>query len=313
MSDETLKSLVEQLRGSRVLEPRQLDEVTLVLQEGFAEPRGLAEELIQRGWLTRFQVDRLQEGKGDDLVLGDYVLLDLLGEGGMGQVFKARHRVMHRTVALKVIRKEQLASESAVQRFYQEIRSAAQLSHPNIILAYDARAVGDRHFFVMEFLEGRDLSQLVKQHGPPAVEQACDYICQAALGLQHAHERGMVHRDIKPSNLFLTKDGVVKLLDMGLARIRDDADEHTPITQAGDVMGTPDFMAPEQALDSHAADIRSDIYSLGCTLYYLLGGRSPVSGGTLLDKLYRQRFEEPEPVEKVAVGVPPGWPWSCGG
>jgi serine/threonine-protein kinase len=307
MSDDTVPSWVEKLRDSGILEARQLAEVTSTLHECFLDADGLAQELLRRGWLTAYQIDRLHGAKGADLVLGDYVLLDLLGEGGMGQVFKARHRVMHRIVALKVIRKDRLINESAVNRFHQEIRSAAKLLHPNIIIAHDARTVGDTHFFVMEYVEGTDLARLVREKGPLAAERAGDYIVQAALGLQHAHEQQLIHRDIKPSNLLLSNQGVVKLLDMGLARINlDDGDEHTPLTETGAVMGTPDFMSPEQARDSRAVDIRSDIYSLGCTLYFLLSGQSPVAGGSMLEKLYRHAHEDPMPVDRVAPGVPCG-------
>ncbi len=309
MSDATLAAWIEILRQSRVLEPKQLNEVTQTLQHSSPDEDALTQELLRRGWLTPYQVARLREGTGNDLLLGDeYVLLDLLGEGGMGQVFKARHRVMHRVVAVKVIRKDRLSTESAVSRFHQEIRAAAQLAHPNVILAYDARQVGDLHFFVMEYVQGTDLSRLVKEQGPPAPEQACDYIRQAALGLQHAHERGLVHRDIKPSNLLLSvPGGIVKILDMGLARVNlEGQGPQSFLTQAGEVMGTPDYMSPEQALDSRTADIRSDIYSLGCSLYYLLSGQVPFPRGNMVEKMYRHRFQEPEPIERVAVEMPPG-------
>src|SRR5262249_13352791 len=156
-----------------------------------------------------------------------------------------------------------------------EVRAAAQLDHPHIVRAIDADEVGGTHFFVMEYVEGTDLNQLVKGQGPLPIPQACDYTRQAALGLQHAFERGLVHRDIKPANLFLS-GGVVKILDMGLARIeREPGEESTLLTQEGAVMGTPDYIAPEQALSSHEVDIRADLYSLGCSLYFLLAGHVP--------------------------------------
>jgi tRNA A-37 threonylcarbamoyl transferase component Bud32 len=272
-SPDSVAALGAVLRDSQMLERAQLEELT-VLQGRFAEPRGLARELLQRDWLTAYQVNQILQGKGDQLVLGPYLLLERLGAGGMGQVFKARHRLMKRLVALKVIRKDRLADPEAVARFQREIRAAAQLSHPNIVIAHDAAQVGDTHFLVMEYVEGTDLARLVKQQGPLPVAQACDYVRQAALGLQHAHERGLVHRDVKPANLLLTRSGVVKVLDVGLARLHPAGGETVAeVTHEGAVMGTPDYIAPEQACESHTVDIRADIYSLGCTLYHLLTGR----------------------------------------
>ncbi len=239
--------------------------------------------------------------------LGQYDLLELLGEGGMGQVYKARHRLMQRIVALKVIRKEQLIDPGAVARFHREIRAAAQLNHPNIILAHDADQVGDTHFFVMEFIEGVDLAKLVQCRGPLPVGEACDCIRQAALGLHHAHERGVIHRDVKPSNLLLTaQDGVVKVLDLGLARRETpfQTEESAALTHRGAVMGTPDYMAPEQANCSHSVDARADIYSLGCAFYGLLTGQPPFPTGTFLEKLVMHQTREPAAVERLRPDVP---------
>src|SRR5262249_46140961 len=152
---------------------------------------------LERGWLTRYQINQVAQGRTKDLVIGSYIVLEPVGEGGMGQVYKARHQHMNRVVALKVIRKERLSNPEAVRRFYKEIQAAAQLAHPNIVLAFDAGQTGQTHYFAMEYIDGIDLSRLVKESGPLPVVKACDYIRQAALGLQHAHERGLVHRDIK--------------------------------------------------------------------------------------------------------------------
>jgi serine/threonine-protein kinase len=198
-------------------------------------------------------------------------------------------------VALKLIRKERLANADAIRRFHREIRAAAQLSHPNIVAAHDADEVNGTHFFVMEYVEGTDLARLVKKHGPLGIADACEYVRQAGLGLQHAFEKGLVHRDIKPANLLLTRAGVVKVLDMGLARLGYDGDEEasSTMTREGSVMGTLDYIAPEQAIDSHCVDIRADIYSLGCTLYFLLTGRVPFPGGEAMQQLMKHRFDEP--------------------
>lgn len=310
MASISFPSFLAALRQHRLLSPEQLAELA-ALQQTCRDPAALANELLRRGWLTSYQVERLQEGEAEQLVLGSYVLLQRLGEGGMGQVFKAQHRNLRRVVAIKLIRKERLAHPDAVRRFEREVRAAAALSHPHIVRAYDADQIGDAHLLVMEYIEGAcDLSHLVQRLGPLPVSQACAYIRQAALGLQHAFERGMVHRDIKPHNLLLTADGCIKVLDMGLARLTPAVSDGSStgagtMTQEGAVMGTPDYIAPEQALDSHTVDIRADIYALGCTLYYLLAGRVPFPGGTLMEKLLKHRLSEPVPLSEFRRELAP--------
>jgi WD40 repeat protein/tRNA A-37 threonylcarbamoyl transferase component Bud32 len=299
--------LVKVLRQYRLLDPAQLQEVHGVLQIGFPEPPALARELVQRGWLTPYQVNQLEEGHGHELLLGSYVLLEKLGQGGMGAVFKARNWKLGRPAAVKVIRKERLDNPDTVRRFYREIQAAGQLAHPNIVLAYDADEADGAHFFAMEYVEGTDLARLVKQQGPLPVALACECARQAALGLQHAFEKGMVHRDVKPSNLLLTPAGVVKVLDLGLARLRhpgDEGDSAGTLTQEGAFIGTLDYIAPEQALDSHTVDIRADLYSLGCSLYFLLTGRVPFLG-TAAEKLLKHQMQEPAPLEELRPDVPP--------
>jgi serine/threonine protein kinase len=288
----------------RLLEPQQLDELPSLL---VPEPRAFGEALVARGWLTRFQAECLLSGQVNELALGQYVLLELLGEGGMGRVFKARHRLMQRIVAIKVIRREYLVDEDAVARFHREIRAASQLNHPNVITAYDADQVGNTHFFAMEFVEGVDLARLLQYRGPLPVAEACDCIRQAALGLHHAHERGVIHRDVKPSNLLLTaREGLVKVLDLGLARRAGapGAEQSAALTQGGVLMGTPDYMAPEQAQNSHDVDGRADIYSLGCTFYTLLTGQPPFPNGSAIDKVVMHQTAEPRPVEELRPEVP---------
>jgi serine/threonine protein kinase len=302
-------ALVEALRQHRLLDPKQLEELDS-LQSRFADPTALARELVQRGWLTRYQADHLLQGKGHELVLGSYILLEQLGEGGMGEVFKARHRNLGRIAAIKLIHKKRLDDPHAIRRFQREVRAAAALSHPNIVMAYDADLIGDTHLLVMEYVEGAtDLSRLVKMKGPLPVPRACEYIRQAALGLQHAFERGMVHRDIKPANLLLTANGQsVKILDLGLARLDHSSaeDSSSSMTRERALMGTPDYIAPEQAMESHTVDIRADLYSLGCTFYYLLTGRAPFPTGTLLQKLYNHQHSDPPAMMQSRPDVPPG-------
>jgi formylglycine-generating enzyme required for sulfatase activity/tRNA A-37 threonylcarbamoyl transferase component Bud32 len=309
MSVATTADLLSALRRHRLLEPAQLAELG---RAPAADARALARELVKRGWLTPYQVNELFQGRGEGLALGAYVLLEKLGEGGMGAVFKARHRKLGRVVALKRIRKERLGNELAVKRFRRECLAAAQFDHPNVVRAYDADEDGGTHFFVMEYVEGLDLARLVKDKGPLPVAEACDYVRQAALGLQHAHEKGLVHRDIKPHNLLLASRGVhppglIKVLDLGLARLglRDaDGESASPLTQDGALMGTPDYVAPEQARDARSADIRSDLYSLGCTLYHLLAGRVPFGGGTLTEKLLSHQMDPVPDVRRLRPDVP---------
>jgi serine/threonine protein kinase len=243
----------------------------------------LAQALIQHGRLTPFQADAVRRGDTKTLILGNYVVLDQLGRGGMGQIFKALHRRMDRMVALKTLPTTLTENQEAVTRFHREVKAAAKLSHPNIVTAHDSDEAKGIHYLVMEYVEGSDLARIVKLGGPLPVAQAVDYILQAARGLQYAHEQGIVHRDIKPSNLLLDKRGTVKILDMGLARVSGlvDEDERDRLTASGQVMGTLDYMAPEQALDTHNADARADIYSLGCTLYRLVTGEAMYESDSL--------------------------------
>ncbi len=240
-----------------------------------------------------------------------YEIVSLIGKGGMGDVYKARHRMMDRTVALKIINRELVRKSEAVDRFHREVKTAAQLSHPNIVTAHDAEQADDLHFLVMEYVDGTDLSQVLKDRGALPINEACDYIRQAAIGLQHAHEQGMVHRDIKPHNLMVTEDGMVKVLDFGLASLAPEAlaDSGTVVarsdlTAAGAIMGTPDFISPEQADDARRADIRSDIYSLGASLYFLLSGQPPFTDCSIMHKLKNLAQAEPESLQSLRDDIP---------
>jgi formylglycine-generating enzyme required for sulfatase activity len=315
-------ALLDALRQHNILRPAQFDELAREnVAARFPQAHALAQHLLERDWLTPFQVNALLHGKAVSLVLGPYLLLGRLGEGGMGRVYKARQRQLNRVVALKVFRKELLAEldAEAISRFYQEVEAVGRLSHPYVIHAYDAGPVGATHFLAMEYMESIDLGRLVKQNGPLPIAQACDFMRQAALGLQHAYERGLVHRDLKPSNLLAalpkqgeplppgaSRWGLVKVLDLGLARLQlsEGVRSGHGLTLHGDVIGTPDYMAPEQGDDPHQADIRADLYSLGCTLYHLLTGKVPFAGGTFLQKINRHRAAIPVPVEQLRPEVP---------
>jgi eukaryotic-like serine/threonine-protein kinase len=235
--------------------------------------------------LTAFQAQQIYQGKGKHLVLGNYVALDKLGQGGMGMVLKAEHRRMKRVVALKVLSPNVTKTPEALRRFQREVEAAARLNHPNIVTAFDADEAGGTHFLVMEYVEGTDLSALVKKNGPLPIEKALPCVIQAARGLELAHGRGIVHRDIKPANLLLDHAGTIKILDMGLARIESAGAQQDQLTGTGQIMGTVDYMAPEQAMDTKSADARADIYSLGVTLWYLLTGRALYDGDTTVMKL----------------------------
>lgn len=316
--------LLALLRQCRLLDSQQVHELEAQLAS-YPEPRSLARELVQRGWLTPLQVNELFLDRGPKLLLGSYVLLEKLGEGGMGAVYKARNWKLGTIVAVKIIRRDRLANANAVRRFQREIRAAARLNHANIVRALDADEIEGTHLLVMEFVDGIDLHKLVKTRGPLPLRMACDYIRQAALGLQHAFEQGFVHRDIKPHNLLVSGEWrvasgeqstlsslathhppLVKILDMGLALAESPLadDRSSTMTQEGTVMGTPDYMAPEQSRDAHDVDIRADLYSLGCTLYYLLTGRPPFVGGTFAEKLLMHQFDEPAPVSCWRPGAP---------
>ncbi len=265
---------------------------------------------MRRGLLTPFQANEIHQGRAARLVLGQYLLLDRLGAGGMGEVFQARHRVLDRPVALKVIRPEFVNHPDAVERFRRECRAAGLLSHPNIVTVHDAHQAGDVHFLAMELLDGKDLGRLLKERALLPPGEACECARQAALGLQHAHEKGMVHRDVKPANLMLTAGGVVKLLDLGLARLREGTAAGRPdsdLTRAGSIMGTPDYISPEQAAgETAAADGRADVYSLGCTLFHLLTGRPPFTGKSAREIISAHLTQPPPRADEVRPGLHPG-------
>ena len=240
--------------------------------------------------------------------VGPYDLLQRLGRGGMGHVYKAQHRLMKRVVAVKLIGRLRRGGDDAVvlNRFRREVEAAGRVRHPSIVTAYDAGIARGRLYLAMEYIEGIDLEQLVKNTGPLSVDLACEIVRQTAEALHHAHERGLVHRDIKPSNLMLAPPGVtVKLLDLGLAQLTNLP--ATPI-EANDseppLCGTPDFMAPEWGHTLRSVEVRGDLYSLGCTFYFLLTGQVPYPGGSWTEKLLRHSLDTPAPLRHLRPDVP---------
>jgi serine/threonine protein kinase len=296
MAVSDVADLLEKLRRHQLIAEPQLPDVEACEAARNGDLPGLFRWLLAHNLLTRFQARQLAEGNANQLQLGPYQLLDSLGQGGMGQVFRARHNVLGREVALKIIRTERLDWPDVVTRFLKEARATGQLSHRNIVQALDAGAIDGTHYLAMELLEGADFNRLVKASGPLPVGLACECVRQAAEGLQHAFERELVHRDIKPGNLFLTREGIVKILDLGLARASGPLDGQTNLTGTGVVLGTPEYIAPEQARDPRCADVRSDLYSLGCTLYFLLTGRPPFQGDTMACMLLEHQMKEAPPL-----------------
>ena len=262
--------------------------------------------LVREGHLTFFQAKQLKLGRYKRFTIGSkYRLLELIGAGGMGAVYLCEHTLMKRLVALKVLPVEKLEEQSNLDRFHREARAVAALDHPNIVRAYDIDQHEKLHFLVMEYVDGNSLQEIIARHGPMDPVRTAHYIAQAAVGIQHAHELGMVHRDIKPGNVLLDRTGVIKVLDMGLARFfNKPADNVTEKYDQNCVLGTADYLAPEQAV-SNQVDIRADIYSLGGTMYFMLTGQTPFPDGTIASKLVAHQTREPKPVEAYRSDVPP--------
>jgi serine/threonine protein kinase len=270
------------------------------------DPDALADHLVQEGLLTPFQVRQLRAGASSFRV-GQYLVLDCIGRGGSGIVFKARHSIPpHRLVALKTLDNGSLhQSDELLARFRREIDIVIRLNHPHIARAFEVIQTRTQIFLVLEYIEGSDLAALVKQRGPLPVPEAVSYAIQTSRALSYAHRCGIVHRDLKPANLLLTRERTVKLSDLGLAR-KESEENDSGLTMKGACLGTPEFMAPEQAEDAARADPRSDLYSLGTTLFYLLTAELPVAGSNVVQRLQRLLTQPPRPLGEARPDAPAG-------
>lgn len=305
----TLDSFLAVLKRSNLLTEGQ---VTAALEKFRAanptasvEAKPFAEFLVRNKVLTVWQAEKVLQGKHKGFFLGRYRLLSLLGKGGMSSVYLAEHTVMKRRCALKVLPAKRVNDASYLGRFHREAQAVAALDHPNIVRAYDVDMTQDAgidiHFLSMEFVQGKSLLELVQEKGLIPIRDAVEYIRQSAQGLDHAHKAGLVHRDIKPGNLLITSGGVIKILDLGLARFFNDEEASLTVEHDEKVLGTADYISPEQAIDSHKVDHRTDIYSLGCTLYFLLTGHPPFNTGSLAQRLIAHQTK---PAPKITAERP---------
>lgn len=305
---KTAPEFLALLNRSGLIEPPKVDEFVRA-HDGLATQTAAqaAAEFVEAGLLTRFQTEQLLKGKFRGFNIGKYRVLDRIGAGGMGQVFLAEHPQLGRRAAIKVLPTDRASDPALLARFLREAQAAASLDHPNIVRAFDVDEDNGLHFLVMEYVDGEDLYHMIKKGGPLPVSKACDFIRQAAEGLQHAHEAGLIHRDVKPSNILVDKAGVAKLLDLGLARFTEEGGDHiTRRYDGNNVLGTADYVAPEQTRDSHEVDQRCDVYALGGTLYFLLTGHAPFPNGSPAEKMIAHRSQQPKSVREIRPEVPPG-------
>ena len=290
-----LKTFLSQLSSSGIV-PEEKLKVVVSKKASFADGEALARDMIKSRLLTKYQAEQILGGKGKSLTMGKYQILEKIGAGGMGQVYKAFHSGTERIVAIKMILKKGKIDPEVVKRFEREVKAAAKLVHSNIITVFDADQADGRIFMVMEYIKGDDLGGILRKKGQLSVSEAVDYILQAARGLKYAHDQGVIHRDIKPGNILVDSSGNVKIVDMGLAKVesKEDDESISMLTAPAAIMGTVDFMSPEQGFSSKNVDARADIYSLGATLFFLLTQKVMFPGYSAFEKLLAHR-ESPIP------------------
>ncbi len=294
--EKTPADLIPVLRSSGILGDRQLAEIRDKVLRGIypLDPVALAERLVADEVLTVYQAKRFLSNKPHGLLVGRYIILDRIGSGSMGRVYKAHHQMMDRVVALKIIAPEIASNQKVVARFQREMKLVGRLDHPNVVRAYDADQLNKVLYIVMEYVPGQSLGERLKKSPIPAAEMF-EYAAQAALGLSHAHEQGMVHRDVKPSNMLLTADRKIKILDLGLGVLMEADNNATFATADGIAVGTVDYMSPEQAL-GREVDGRSDLFSLGCSMFHLMTGKLAYPGESPIDRLGRRLSARPTPI-----------------
>jgi serine/threonine-protein kinase len=299
---------VELVAKSRLVDHAALEKFLAQFRDRFGpelpqDVGQLSRAMVDVGLLTAWHSEKLLAGKYKGFFLGKYKLLGHIGTGGMSSVYLAEHTRLHDKRAIKVLPRTRVKDATYLARFQLEAKAIASLNHPNIVLAYDIDNEGDVHYIVMEYVEGIDLQGLVRRDGPLPPAQAALLLAQAADGLQHAHQRGVIHRDVKPANLLLDLEGKIRLLDMGLALVSAE-EESLTVLHNENVLGTADYLAPEQALNSHQVDHRADIYGLGCTLYFLLTGRPPFPEGTLAQRIAKHQKVMPTSIRKLREDCP---------
>jgi serine/threonine protein kinase len=304
----SLEELLHLIRSSGVVEEDSLDSYLDRREASHdlaPDRRAVLEDMVREGLLTHFQAEQFLQGKISGFTIGPFRILERIGVGGMGHVYLCEGPAQPRRVAVKVLPPAKADQPAALGRFYREARAAACLDHPNIVRTHEINQDGNLHYIVMDYFEGSNLLDIVKKFGPLDIGRAVSYALQVARGLDHAFRNGIVHRDIKPGNILIDRHGVARVLDMGLARFyKDHTDLLTLKYDDRVVLGTADYVAPEQVANSHGVDIRADIYALGATLYFLLAGQPPFPIGTVSQKLLWHRTKEPAPVEQVRPEVP---------
>jgi len=308
-AEVTSERFLEIVEKSRLVEPRALEAFKAKLTAKYGEtlpldPAKIAAAMRKAGLVTEWHTDKLLAGKYKGFFLGKYKLLGHIGSGGMSSVYLAEHTRMHDKRAIKVLPRTRVKDATYLARFQLEAKAIASLNHPNIVSAFDIDNEGDTHYIVMEYVDGVDLQVLVRRDGPVDPATAAQLLAQAADGLAHAHKRGVIHRDVKPANLLLDSQGSIRLLDMGLALVATEEAESLTVMHNENVLGTADYLAPEQALNSHTVDHRADIYGLGCTLYFLLTGRPPFPDGTLAQRIAKHQTEMPPSIKKLRPDCP---------
>lgn len=309
MSKVTAEKLIELVQKSQLTTPEALEKALQSIREEHGgqlpdDAVELAKALQRHNIVTHWHCEKLLQGRYKGFFLGKHKLLGHLGSGGMSSVYLAEHVKMHDKRAIKVLPRSRLGNSSYLARFQLEAKAIASLNHPNIVRAHDIDNEGDTHYIVMEYVDGLDLQSMVKKKGPLPFSQVADFIAQAARGLQHAHDVGLIHRDIKPANLLVNSQGKVKLLDLGLALFSDDSQASLTMDFNDKVLGTADYLAPEQALNSHRVDQRADIYGLGCTMYFLLTGSAPFPEGSIAQRIAKHQSTMPTEIRKLRPDCP---------